>query len=88
MRYENEQAGRYYEAWATNDLFGPCVVRVWGRIGTERGQLRSYSMRDEREALQSLRMIEKQRLRRGYAVRLRGASMAVPTHSVAGQQAQ
>ena len=66
LRYEKTCAERYYQAWPTRDLFGPCVVVAWGRIGAAHGQLRSIPGADEAHILELLEAIHLRRGQRGY----------------------
>jgi predicted DNA-binding WGR domain protein len=67
-RFETLSTGRYYQVWATRDLFGPCLVRVWGGVGTARGQMRTDAMESDAAALRALHVVEKRRAQRGYVV--------------------
>jgi predicted DNA-binding WGR domain protein len=68
-RYENRREGRYYLAWAGQDLFGQwCVTRVWGGIGTERGRLTVEPRPGQAECLAELASIERRRAKRGYSL--------------------
>ncbi|WP_254436081.1 WGR domain-containing protein [Ruegeria arenilitoris] len=57
---------RFYGIELQPTLFGEvCVLRTWGRIGTN-GQAMMVTYDDETQAAEALQKLEKQKLRRGY----------------------
>jgi predicted DNA-binding WGR domain protein len=63
-----EKDSRYYEAYVCQDLWGDWVLtRIWGRRGTELGQVRRAPCGSYAEALEQLAAVGKQRESRGYA---------------------
>lgn len=62
----NPDNGRYYEAWASTNLFGDWeLVRIWGKMGTALGRMVMTPIA-EMDAVQTLAQIAKTRQRRGY----------------------
>lgn len=57
---------RFYGIELQPTLFGEvCVLRTWGRIGTN-GQAMRVTYDDEAQASEALHNLEKEKLRRGY----------------------
>lgn len=59
---------RYYCLDVQPDLFGEwCLIRMWGRIGTAGGQVRSVPYPTPQEADAAMDRLCRAKLRRGYA---------------------
>lgn len=56
---------RFYRITAQDGLFGPVIVKEWGRIG-RRGQISVRPCRDYQELESIWASLEKRRLQRGY----------------------
>lgn len=56
---------RFYRIIAQDGLFGPVIVKEWGRIG-RRGRTATRACDDDQELESVLRSLEKKRLQRGY----------------------
>jgi predicted DNA-binding WGR domain protein len=66
MRFENPFSGRYYQLRTTQDLWGNwCVIKTWGGIGSNRGQIRTISADSMDACIQEFERTKK-RLKRGY----------------------
>lgn len=59
---------RYYEAILQRDLFGWVVIRIWGRVGSRLGQVRTTPLAGYREGLRLLDEISRRRAARRYYV--------------------
>lgn len=58
---------RFYRMLLQPDLFGGCnLVREWGRIGQNGGQMRSDRFESEGLAVDALNVAVKCKIRRGY----------------------
>jgi len=69
LRWENRQAGRYYEATVQQDLFGGWEVwKRWGGIGRARGGQQCQPVRDHAQGLGELGATARRRRARGYSV--------------------
>ena len=60
---------RYYRLWLRRDLFTTvCLVRQWGRIGNNGGQMRTEPFEDIETARAALERLVSAKQRRGYEV--------------------
>ena len=60
---------RYYRLWLRRDLFTTvCLVRQWGRIGNNGGQVRTEPFEDIATAQAALERLMAAKQRRGYEV--------------------
>ena len=69
IRWERTHNGltRYYQAWATCDLFGELVLtRSWGRRGARLGGAQHTVLTNQTDYLAHIEAIEKRRIKRGY----------------------
>jgi predicted DNA-binding WGR domain protein len=67
LHYVCRPRSRYYRLWVQQDLFGVwCLVRVWGGLGTARGQLRSEPQPDAETGEAALKRAHQRRLQRHY----------------------
>ena len=66
FRWEKRENQRYYEALVDRDLFGWELTRLWGRMGTALGQVVRRPIDNFEAGINQIRLIDKQRQRRGY----------------------
>ena len=58
---------RYYRLWLRRDLFtAVCLVRQWGRIGNNGGQVRTEPFQDIEAAQAALERLVAAKQRKGY----------------------
>lgn len=57
---------RYYEAILQRDLFGWVVIRIWGRVGSRLGQVRTTPLAGYQDGLRLLGEIFRRRAARRY----------------------
>ena len=63
-----EKHTRYYSLTLEQDLFNWVVVKHYGRIGTQHGQIRNIAFDSYHEAEQYFQKEHQRRLKRGYQV--------------------
>ncbi len=69
QRWVHPEKRRYYRVSLDRDLFGDLVlVRAWGGLGSNLGQVRQTVVGSEEEGERLLRGIERRRRQRGYVV--------------------
>ena len=68
QRYRWQRDTRYYEALLQRDLFGWVVIKVWGRIGSAVGQVRTIPVADYTAGEGLVAAISKRRLARRYTL--------------------
>lgn len=70
FRWENPENLRYYEAHVGRDLFGWCLTLIWGRKGTELGQIKHCPCLSFEDGHFKIMNIMKQRKRKKYLLKV------------------
>lgn len=69
LRYRwQREDHRYYEARLQRDLFGWVIVRIWGRVGSRLGQVRTVPVDNYREGEAVVAEIARRRAARRYCL--------------------
>ncbi len=66
VRWENRLTGRYYTVYFGQDLWGLCLVKMWGAVNQPTGGKRSLPCQTIEEGLRGIKEIAKKRAQRGY----------------------